>query len=226
MVMMRVKVDGIYDSRTLKSLTEISLAHFSFDFRPTSFSFLQEHQFVEILTRLHSPLGSYFLRYEGDPDFVIEKMLTEIKELEHKGSIETFDNILLEFSDQRSSSFLDSFSWPYILHYYPGMNLPAYLQSGNLRGIVLSLDLLMRHQQSRSLHTFVKEFYQMLRTHGVSDSFFLILAADWDSDILPSFQDYFDFDLISLPINGKVESCYRNVNLKDLTNHCRYFAAL
>jgi len=223
---MRIKVDGVYDSRTLKLLTEIGIDHQSFDFRPTSFNFLQEHHLLEILQDHHSQLSHYYLHYEGDPDFVVEKMLTEIRALEQRGVIESVDNILLEFSDQRSASFFTQFSWQYILHYYHGMNLVDYLQSGNFSGLVLPLSILRSYYQSGTLHSFVKNFYQTLRTSGVADSFQLILLADWDSDIMPSIIDYFDFDLISLQINSKVESCYRNVSLGDLAKQCSYFSSL
>jgi hypothetical protein len=46
----------------------------------------------------------------------------------------------------------------------------------------------------------------------------IILRIDWNSNVFPSLFDYFDFDLMSFPINSKIEICYRNVDLKKLTS--------
>ena len=46
----------------------------------------------------------------------------------------------------------------------------------------------------------------------------MLLKSDWDHNLLTTLFDLFEFDLLSFPINSKIEVCYRNVDLKKLSS--------
>ena len=64
--------------------------------------------------------------------------------------------------------------------------------------------------------SFAQKFYLPPHTHRKQDVVDrqIIVALDWYENIFPSIIEHFDFDLWSLPINQKIEVCYRNVDLK------------
>jgi hypothetical protein len=45
----------------------------------------------------------------------------------------------------------------------------------------------------------------------------MLLKVDWHNNLLTSLLDLFEFNLLSFPINSKIEVCYRNVDLKKLS---------
>ena len=72
------------------------------------------------------------------------------------------------------------------------------------------------------LHNFATNFYT--RYHNlIDDNSLMLLKIDWQSDLLASLFEYFEFNLISFPINSQIEVCYRNVDLKKLSCEMEIF---
>ena len=92
-----IRVDGIYDLKTLETARSLGLNLFQFDFRPKSFNFLQQHVFLDMLSKGVLSSETFFLRYSNEKNFVIFKMLEDLKSMIplEKNS----DQVFLEFSD-------------------------------------------------------------------------------------------------------------------------------
>ena len=63
----RFRVEGIYDKRTLQRLQDLNLKDLSFDFRPRSFNFLQQHTFMEIVENI-STEDRLYLHFENEAE--------------------------------------------------------------------------------------------------------------------------------------------------------------
>lgn len=87
-----LRMEGIYDLRTILHLKNLNINCFSFDFRPRSFNFLQQYKFFEILQEEYSKELCFFLRYENEKDFVIQKMLTDLKDFFFKNNLSIKNN--------------------------------------------------------------------------------------------------------------------------------------
>ncbi len=208
---MRYTIDGVYDQRTFNLLKTLKIDSFSFDFRPTSFNFFQQYRFLDLVEKCFDSKDRYFLHFCGEADFVIQKMVDDLRE---KVSDEELQCFMLEFSDRCSPKFYDQFEFPYILHYSPELKPENFSNSKFLNGIVLHFSHLEEMHREGRLFSFIQSFFQLVKTIDIE----LILKADWDADIFPSLVELLDFDSVALPVNDKVEVCYRNVDLNKLSN--------
>ena len=75
--MPRIKVDGIYDRRTLSALASLGTRDLCFDFRPKSFNFLQQHVFLDLLGTHNSSEKKIYLHYANEQDFMVQKMIDD-----------------------------------------------------------------------------------------------------------------------------------------------------
>ncbi|MCK5882184.1 MAG: hypothetical protein KAG61_00735, partial [Bacteriovoracaceae bacterium] len=118
-----------------------------------------------------------------------------------------------EFSDKCSPNFYDQFEFPYFLHYSSELKLENYTKSKYLAGMIFDFNNLFEMHKEGSLFSFVQNFFQLTKDLNIE----LVLRSDWDSNYFPSLTEVLDFDSVALPINDKVEVCYRNVELGKLT---------
>lgn len=216
----RLRVEGIYDKRTIQRLKQSGLVDLCFDFRVRSFNFLQKHIFEELLDEVSHDDNIYLL-FENEADFVI-KSIVEVAQKKCKK-----ENIFLEFSDDQDSSFYESFGLSYIWHYQSSSkNITNISSSSLLKGISLSFNELLETHNKAMLHNLSINFHALFSKLLLGQEGILILSLDWDSNLFSSIIEYFDFDIVSMAINNKVEVCYRNVDLSKVQDHVRYLQEL
>lgn len=215
-----VKVAGVYDKRTIQRLKEVGIDQLSFDFRARSFNFLQQHAFMELQEDLALDENIY-LHFENEADFVIHKILDDLKDRRNA------KNITLEFSDLMPVEFYESFKKPFIWHYnFDYKDFENINKSKYIKGIVLRFSDLLKLHEDGVLHNFCNNFHALFINLLSNEDFKLTLELDWDSNLFSSISEFFDFDLISIPISNKVEICYRNVDLSKVQNHVQYLKGL
>lgn len=209
-----LKIEGIYDQRTLKLLKTRGLKDFGFDFSPKSFNFIQEHIFLKDLVPLLDSQDSVHLHFSRSNDPMIKKVIDDLK-----GSNIKKENIFLdceEWFNPPSECGLN-----YYLNYYPELETSAC--SGELfKGIVFQFSFLEDLHRKNVLKNFISNFYTKFN-HLLDEEKKIIVKMDWNHNVFPSLFDYFEIDLLSYSINSKIEICYRNVDLKKLTNEMILF---
>jgi hypothetical protein len=223
-----IRVDGIYDQRTIQNLQETAVKDFGFDFRPTSFNFLQQHVFLDLIKKNQATDLNFFLRYENEQDFVIKKMIDDLKLAtdSSNGSAVKFSNFNLEFSDTNSAEFYDQFEVPFYWHYTASVSLSSILDTKNIKGIVLDYKFLEEIRDNDNFQNFVQNFFQVAYKKIEEKSLKIVLAVDWDANVFPSLFDFIDFDSLVLPINSKIEICYRNVDLGKVKQGLGHYGSL
>jgi hypothetical protein len=85
----------------------------------------------------------------------------------------------------------------------------------NFRGLIFNFEFFEELHRSRSLNNFANNFHTKYYT-ALAENCLMLLKIDWNNDLLTSIFDLFEFNLISFPINSKIEVCYRNVDLNKL----------
>ncbi len=209
-----IKINGIYDTRTIKGLRALGCSKFCFDFRVRSFNFLQQHQFLKILENHYTTSEQIVLKYENEANFVIQKMIDDLKKIE---KINLLHNVCLEFSDNLGPEFYDQFEIPYYWHFSKEVKWSRILKSKFLKGIIIPFSTLEEAHESGQYYNFVNNFHSMFISPNKEAKLELGLDFDWTSNLLPSLTEFFDFDFLSLSINDKVETCYRNVDINKLS---------
>lgn len=194
-----LRVEGIYDQETLKNLIEMGIEHFCFDFRAKSFNFLQQYKFLDFLRENYQHHHTYYLRYEGERDFIIQKMIDDLK-LEYN-----WVNFYLEFSGGEPLPFVEQYSLDF--YYHAGSDLFRHPQQ------IQELDRILK---SKKLKGIVLHDPMLLENFIELSDINKIWALDWDTQgtVVKKFQG--QFDILSFPINDWVEDDFRIVNFKKL----------
>ncbi len=204
---MLYRIEGIYGHEIIQTLKRLGVNHFGFDFRPTSFNFIQQYLFQELVSQRLSTHDWAYLHFCNEKDFVIEKIVGEIPQTQNSPA-----NIILEFSDSLDADFYQKFNTPFIWHYRLDRNLKDLLALPALQGLVLNIALLEQAHKRGHLIDFAANLNAQIsavRPNGIP----LYLTRKWDSTMLPSFSEYFYFYATSLPVDSSVEICYRKANL-------------
>lgn len=196
-----IKLSGIYDKRTMKIGQDLGLSSYEFDFRPMSFNFIQQYVMEEILAEIQSTSPKISLHFQNEQNFMIDNILGSFKE--------SALSPVLVFSDTQSPVYYNSFKTPFYWHYDPQGDVKGVISAKYNEGIILNYQFLEKLHHEGTLHNFMTNFYSGLRGAETKK---IGLKIDWDSNLAPSIFDLVDFDFIELPINSKVEVCYRNVD--------------
>lgn len=204
-----LKIEGIYDQRTLKLLKQKGIRDFGFNFSPRSFSFIQEHVFLEEIVPLLDPLDRIHLHFDRSNDPMIHKVLDDLKKI----GVER-ERVYLDCDEWKTSP--EELGVNYYLTYHPGIDLKG-CEGKHFSGMIFDFSYLEELHHKRVLNNFITNFYTHFSKVLTEDKK-VILKVDWNSNFFPSLFDYFDFDLMSFPINSKIEVCYRNVDLKKLAS--------
>lgn len=207
----RIKINGIYDKRTLDGLDQLSIGEVGFDFRPTSMNFLQQHVALDLLKEYQAEKRQFFLHYQNEADFMVQKMIDDIKDLE---GFSHQHMVSLEFSDTKDPRYYDQFKTPFYWHFNYKVSLKDILSCKFLKGIIIPFQVLEEAHRTNTLYKFVQNFHSQALNTMNGHNLEIGLALEWDSNIFPSLVEFFDFDLLSLSLNNKVEVCYRNVDLE------------
>lgn len=219
--MRRMRIDGVYDLRTLQALKDLEIRDFSFDFRPLSFNFLQQYKFMELVDQLKSedylPQCQITCHFANEIKDVVEKIKNDFCEIYSK------DQLLLEFSDAQEAQYYRDLDFDFLWHYQALDVAREIVKLPTLRGIVLDYPFLAQLQDEGVLDAFYNNFYQLIRYKIHTPGFKLVLQADWNADFFPSLFDFFDFHLLSMPINDKIEVCYRNVDIERASKNIHFY---
>lgn len=204
-----LKIEGIYDQRTLKLLKTQGLKDFGFNFSPKSFNFIQEHVFLEQLVPLLSENDNIHLQFTRSNDPMIAKVVLDLKKMGIKA-----ERIFLNCDEWVEAP--EDLGLKYYLNYVVDINM-NYCKSPLFSGMIFDYSFFEDLHYRGILNNFITNFY----THFnplLNEDKKIILRIDWDCNVMPTLFDYFEFDLMSFPINSKIEICYRNVDLKKLTS--------
>jgi hypothetical protein len=219
-----LKIAGIYNLESLQRFSEEDVSLFSFDFRPRSPNFLQEYNFKSIIESEFNHQAKYYLQYQDEKDFMINKMIDEIKKsLSSIGrKSEFFSNFYLQFSDVQTIEFYKSFPLNFIWEYHPLGDIEKVVQCPNNCGIVIPYDYIKNAALDGSLQEMTIKILRArqikVAANNNKEPFQLTLQLNWDTDILPSLSEFLSFDCIELPINSLVEVSYRNVDFSKISN--------
>lgn len=203
------KIEGIYDQRTLKLLKTQGLKDFGFNFSPKSFNFIQEHVFLDELVPLLDGNDNIHLHFSRSNDSMIAKVLADLAKTGFKS-----ENVYLNCDEW--TDIPHNHGIKFYLNYSSDINM-SYCNSEYFSGMIFDFaffeDLHIRGVLNNFITNFYTHFNKLLNNEKK-----IILRIDWSSNVFPTLFDYFDFDLMSFPINSKIEICYRNVDLKKLAS--------
>ena len=213
----KFRIEGIYDQRTLKNLKEIGVKDFTFDFCPKSFNFIQEYVFLEKIISSLTESDRIFLKFNRSNDLMVEKLISDLQKNNYG-----MNNIIFEFNEWAPEMQPINFQYNYILHFSTDSDLHQKI-TNNFKGFIFNLDFFEYLFSNNLLSTFANNFYTKFGKL-ILDSHLLILKCDWNQNRINSVFDLFEFDLLSFPINSKIEVCYRNVDLNKLKYEMKLIA--
>jgi len=196
---------GITNSQTIIQTLSLGLTGYSFDLRPKSFNFVQAKKIKEML-KVDSN-SQYTLIFENEKDFMVNELYKQITQDE-------MASVLIEFTGVTGLNDLDSIGKNFVWHYHHDEKFMMIERVEHLKRIVFNHKDLEFFQEKGELFGFLNLF-QDLKKQGIE---FEILL-DWDTALIESMFDYFDFDAISLEINNKVEISYQIPDIPLITNH-------
>ncbi|WP_155897078.1 hypothetical protein [Bacteriovorax sp. BSW11_IV] len=204
-----MRLEGLYDKKTIQLLQTKANTALTFDFRPRSFNFIQQYLFLDFITVLKNSTLPFSIQYENEPDFMIKDTLQKLDAI-YSGPVS------LEFSDNQKCEYYEQFSRPFIWHYNVQCSDISVFKSPLLKGIVLNYSDIEDAHNKNILTSFVQNFYRLTHDVLLKRNGQLILKLDWTSNVMPTLAEYFDFNVISVPVNSNVEICYRNVDQNKL----------
>lgn len=196
---LQIKISGIYDKRTIKTLNDLGVKCFEFDSRPRSFNFIQKRVIETILKESFIGEEKVSIHFANEVDFVVKDILSVFSE---------FKKTTLTFSDDQEATYYDQFETPYYWHYRTSKNTKEILASKHNIGIIFDIELLEELLSKQTLNTFFMNFLSLPKTIDKE----LIIKMDWNSELSAQIRDIIDPSYIELSVNDKVEVCYRNVD--------------
>lgn len=222
---MDIRIDGIYDGRTIDFLRKNEVSHLGFNFSPKNLNFLQQKDFLQLMGQETSLKETYYLNFSYDSSHVMRHLLERIKTQFYERGLDFQQyHLYLEFENDQvlndndlPSELVNGVFW----HYRPDTHvLKDILKVKNLKGIFLHYRDLYEMHDRGTLFSFVQNFMASFYA-GFSDTdrqheeeaLKLGLICDWDSDFFPSLFELFDFDILSYSVTSEVEVCFRNVDL-------------
>jgi len=207
----KLRIEGIYDKRTLKHLKDQGLKDFCFDFSPRSFNFIQEYVFLEQILSLLDSTDRVFLHFTRSNDPMVEKLIGDLKKSGH-----SLNNLFFEFDEWSEEVSPQDFALNYLLNFSRDTD-PSKLMGKNFKGFSFNFEFFEELHRSNLLNNFAGNFYTRYSSKIDSETL-MLLRVDWHHNLLASLFDLFEFNLLSFPINSKIEVCYRNVDLKKLNS--------
>jgi hypothetical protein len=206
----KLRVSGIYNPELIQYLRQYNISHFSYDFRPTSFNFTQAYRVKEMLESVGNPLDCISLHFADEKDFVIYEILKDVK-LSAQGEV------FLEFSGKHPLEFFEQFETPYIWHFNELVNIDKLGELKYLSKISFDHLFLERLMQFGDLFDFLGKITSILK-----DNQTLEIHLDWDTAVMETLIDFFNFDSLCFEINSKVETSYRTPDLHLVSTHIEH----
>lgn len=217
---MNVRIEGLYDKRTIDFLIENHVHHFGFNFSPKNINFLQHKEFSKILVEKCNSHHTYYMNVSYDSPLVINHLIQKVSgELESLGHNSSEFPLFLEMADEDFSR-ADEIDYRktrgIFWHYRPDVHsLRELLKIPHLAGVFLNYSDIEAMHENETLFSFIQNFMHSFYKgqKDLKNPLVLGLTASWESDFFPSLFDLFDFDLISFGVGPEVEVCFRNVDL-------------
>jgi len=207
----RVRIDGIYDQRTLKHLKLSGVKDFCFEFSPKSFNFVQEHVFLEQLIPLFSEDDRVFVHFNRSNDPMVMKLGEDMA----RAGLD-LKNVFFEFDVWSADMDPQKFNYNYLLYFSNDQDVSKGI-GNNFCGFFFDFSFFEDLYHKNVLQRFASNFYTRFGT-SIDESKFFIMKMNWSSNLITSLFDFFEFTTIAMPINSDIEICYRNVDLKKLSN--------
>jgi len=217
--MIRPKVDGIYDLRTIEQLLKLGVRRFSFDLRPRSLNFIQHYRVHEILKQIGLRHDLQFsFHFADENSMLIEKFLTDLQTIVG-ASQEDWDRglLLLEFSGREDFEILDQFERPYRWHLFKNADWGKASRARSMKGVTLNFNYLAESFEAGMIHSLCSNL------HTIFSKQTFHLERQWDSNVFPSLLELFDFEDVALMIDQHVEVCFRNVDAVKLATGLKPF---
>lgn len=210
----QLRIEGIYDKRTITYLKSFGIKNYCFDFSPKSFNFIQEYVFLEQIINLLDSNDNIFLHFSRSNDPMVSKLIDDLLKLNI-----SLQKIYFDFDEWASADDAVAFQYNYLLN-FSNLSDPYKYIGTNFRGFIFNFNFFQDLQQNKLLNNFAVNFYTRYESK-LLDSSLMIMQSDWNHNLFASLFDIFEFNIISLPINSKIEVCYRNVDLKKLESEMK-----
>lgn len=202
---MDINIKGITTDSLMTGPIKDQVTTYSFDFRPTSFNFIQVARAADYMKQLE---GEYQLRclFENDSNLMITETLNKIEDLAEY-------RCLPEVFGQQSLEQMESLDLEYCWLYQNSVKLSELSDAKNLKKIILRHSDLQELNDSGELFGFLNIFNSMELVVEYE------LLLDWNTIIIESMFDYFKFNELSFEINQMVELSYQNPDVHLIQTH-------
>ncbi len=212
------RIEGIYNQDTIKHVSLLGIKSWLFDFRPKSFSFIQQYRFLEILEKSGEFAENIFMLFNREKKETLESFLDIVSKVATKK--EVMGKLKLEFDDFLDNDDFDRYGVPFYLRVNRSISFENLKKYKYCEGLVLDFKYLSSLHETDELLFFAQNLSNFRESHSLMK---LILSADWDSNLFHSLDELIPFNYLSMPINSKVESSYRTVDISVLSSNSQYF---
>lgn len=206
----RVNVAGIYNLDILKSAVSAGVEDFTFDLRPTSFNFIQEYILLELLEFINLRDKTIYLHFEGEADFVIQKILKDVRQV-----MAGLGKIQLLFSDLNSLEYYEQFQTPFHLVVKDNGIEPKINDSAFLAGLVFPLETVEQFGLSKCLKI-------MGAAKNVNGERVISSEVRYDSSRIVDTHNDIPSDQLFFTIGSHLEVGYRQVDSLRIKNHLNH----
>lgn len=211
---MLLKIDGVFDKSSLKSVIDLNLKYITFDMRPDSFNFVQLYVIEDLIKNSQGFAYHFVLQYAVEKDFMIRNAVDKLKPLLNQDQ-----NLILQFEALYNVEFCDSFNTDFSMTYSNMRTIEPFLNSKHCKIIRLEADLITSLERTGILYEELAQLFNKLKGKDIQ----VELAIDWKGSIAESIFDFFEFNLISFPINQDVQSGYRQIDQSVLYKNLDYY---
>lgn len=203
----RVNVAGIYNLEILKSSISNGVKDFTFDLRPSSFNFIQEYVLLELLEYISLRDTSIYLHFEGEADFVIQKIVKDIRQV-----MASLGKLELIFSDSNSVDYYEQFQTPFHLVQKTDSLDPKLVESKLLAGLILPADMI----ESIGLQKCLK---MVGAVKNIDPDRMISTEVRYDKDRIVETHKHIPNDQLFFTIGSNLETAYRQVDTIRIKKH-------
>lgn len=204
---------SVYDLRTLRFLLNLGITSFSFDLSPKSSNFVPEFTLFNSLLPELTNGEEVFFHFENFDDIMITRLQKKIEEIDNKRFNYYLDikNLDCNFDNQISSSFfIDHSQYDKLSKYQKNVPSGLFIDYAFLDNLLLL----------NNFSNFVYNFH-FRNSSFLNNGNRLVCDFKFIESVKYNLLDYFDFTDYSININPNLEICYRNVDLKLLSEGIR-----
>lgn len=202
MAKIKFGIEGLYDIRTAKKLSEFNLNYFVFDQRTSSPQFIQNHVLIDLLKTQNFLNNKIVLKFDTDKSFMIDHAVNNILSQTNIGR-EQLEVWLYSFND-----WITNASLSFKLLYLPENSPSKVLNTSHFSGFIFRASDFEVSSQNKTIL-----LLQLLQNRKFDH---VCTVAPFDS-IPHALIDYLEIDTLILDVNSDVEICYRNLDYDKLS---------